>query len=345
LSTSSFTSIVNLGNVFQALTENDYDQISSLISSELFEDSIQAIHTAVHHNGWFIKTEIHRSLSAWSSALQRENVSKWTSSLPTSSSSKNVGIVCAGNIPLVGLHDLLCVLITGHSAQLKLSSKDTLLMMMVIKILKELNPDFENRIQIQNGRLSDFQAVIATGSDNSARYFEYYFKDLPSIIRKNRTSVALLTGQETEDELNGLGSDIFSYFGLGCRNVTKLYVPKGYDLNKFFGGVFKFKEVINHNKYANNFDYHRAVWLMNQEPLLENGFLLVKESKELVSPVGSIFYEYFDSDSAFEKLVQERKNEIQCVVSSQHTPFGSAQSPGLDDYADGINTLEFLINL
>lgn len=339
------SSLSQLGLVFNALVKNDYATCSESITKETFSDSAEAINSAMHHNGWFTPSEVKRSLGAWCLALQSEKTTNWSSQFSPVSSSKNVGIVCAGNIPMVGLHDLLCVLESGNKAVVKLSSKDSLLMMMVIKILKEINPEFESRIEIQHGKLSGFDAVIATGSDNSARYFEYYFKDVPHIIRKNRTSVAKLTGDETKEEIGKLGDDIFSYFGLGCRNVTKLYVPKGYDLNHFFGGIFKFKDIVNHNKYANNFDYHRAVWLMNQEPILENGFLLVKESKELVSPVGSIFYEYMNSEDEFNQLITDKKNEIQCVVSNSHTPFGKAQYPELDDYADGVNIMEFLCSL
>jgi len=291
--------LTDLGLVFKSIALEDFGIANSKISKATFTKSVQAVNSSVHHNGWFTKTEVKRALTAWNLALQSEKIENWTSSFSTENSvKKKVGLVCAGNIPLVGLHDLLCVLAAEHEAVLKLSSKDSILMMMCIEILKELHPNWSNSITVNHGKLDNIDFVIATGSDNSARYFKYYFNHIPHIIRKNRTSVAILDGKETDDDLIGLGNDIFSYYGLGCRNVTKLYLPRGYDLDVFFKGIFSFKDIVNHNKYANNYDYHRAVWLMNQEPLLENGFLLLKESSELTSPVGSLFYEFYDDKPA-----------------------------------------------
>jgi hypothetical protein len=258
----------------------------------------------------------------------------------------------AGNIPMVGFHDLLAVLLSGNFAVIKLSGDDKHLLPFVTKILCTIEPAYKERIEFREGRLSEIDAVIATGSNNSARYFEYYFGKIPHIIRKNRNSVAVLSGDEPPEELKKLGADIFSYFGLGCRNVSKLFIPKGYDLNLFFNAIFSYQEIINHNKYANNFDYNRAVYLMgkDKEGLLENGFLFLVKSLEYASPVAVIFYEYYDDIALVNAKLTSDKEQIQCIVSNiqaiqNRIPFGKAQQPELWDYADNVDTMEFLIGL
>jgi len=229
-----------------------------------------------------------------------------------------------------------------------LSDKDEVLMKYCIHVLKEANPALESYIEITD-RVVKRDAIIATGSNNSARYFEYYFKDIPHIIRKNRTSVAVLTGDETQEELKLLADDIFMYFGLGCRNVTKLYVPQSYDMVPLLDATEAYAHVANHNKYANNTTYHRAIFLMNLTKHLDTGYLLVKEDEKLHPPLSCVFYQRYNTIEEVNHWLLEAKDEIQVVVShldaKNHLPFGQAQSPGLADYADGVNTLDFLINL
>ena len=196
-----------------------------------------------------------------------------------------------------------------------------------------------------SGKLENFDAVIATGSNNTGRYFDYYFKNYPHIIRKNRHSIAVITGEESEEELNALGKDIFAYFGLGCRNVTKVYIPKGYDIDNIFKAIYPYHPIVNHNKYANNYDYNKAIWLMNQEQLLDNGFILFKEDDSIAAPTGTLFYSYYNSIDEVNNLLEAQKDNIQCIVGKSYIPFGKAQCPALNEYADGVDTMQFLVEL
>lgn len=300
-----------------------------------------------HENGWFTSESVLASLKAWSVSLQEDKIDQWLNQYSfESSTSKRVGVIMAGNLPLVGLHDSLCVLVSGGQLYAKLSSKDSRLMGIVLNVLKTITKDWPSDIILAEN-LKEIDALIATGSDNSARYFDYYFKDKRRLIRKNRTSIAVLNGNETEQELEGLSHDIFTHFGLGCRNVTKLYVPKNYDLNLVFKALFPYKEIANHNKYANNYDYNKAVYLLNQVDLVENGFILLKEDQGIHSPVGVLFYEFYNHLSEVELVIKEKEDTIQCVVSNEklakRVSFGKAQSPELWEYADGVDTLEFLL--
>ena len=253
---------------------------------------------------------------------------------------KKVGIVMAGNIPLVGFHDLLCVFLTGHISMVKPSSKDEALVKHLIDKLVEWNSEVSDLIVIR-GMIPNCDAYIATGSNNSAKYFEYYFQKYPSIIRRNRTSVAILTGKETKEELESLADDVYQYFGLGCRNVTKIYVPKNYDFIPLLEAFRKFDELINHNKYKNNYDHNLAMHILNNKYYMTNGSILLVEDPSPFSPISQLNYEYYsDAGQINEKLLQS--DSIQCVVSHQATPFGAAQQPGVCDYADGIDTMEFL---
>lgn len=299
-------------------------------------------------NPWFTIENQLFALKQWSKALTANNINKWLSGYTLETiKPKTVGIVAAGNIPLVGFHDLLCVLLSGHRAKMKLASDDAVLMQYVIEALFDINPEMKQFIEVVD-KLQTYEAVIATGSDNTARYFHHYFKNTPNIIRKNRTSVALLTGNESPEEIACLCDDIFLYFGLGCRNVTKLYVPKNYDLDILFNAFYKYKNIINHHKYANNFDYHRAIYLMKKEPFLENGFVLLKEEKNLFSPISVLHYEEYTAPQEALKSIDSVKEKIQCIVThlplsfSQAIAFGSAQTPQLWNYADGVDTLKWL---
>lgn len=305
---------------------------------------------AERKNAWFDRENCLMTLHHWAQLLKKENLSQWLSSYSIKNiPQKRIALILAGNIPLVGFHDLLCTLLIGHTAIVKLSSNDKVLLPFLISELKNLTPIFEDKIIFTEEKLTDFDAVIATGSNNTARYFEYYFGKKPHIIRKNRNSVAILTGEETKEELELLGKDIFTYFGLGCRNVSKIFIPKNYDFTNFFQAIYSFHSVMNHQKYINNYDYNKAVYLMNLEQLLENGFLLLKEDKHYASPIATLFYEKYTNISSLQERLTEDKELIQCIVSNGSFPnsitFGQAQIPSLRDYADGIDTIAFLNNI
>ncbi|MFQ3174573.1 MAG: hypothetical protein ACI8W0_001695, partial [Flavobacterium sp.] len=260
---------------------------------------------------------------------------------------KKIALILAGNIPLVGFHDFLSVLITGNSVIVKTSSNDQHLLPFIAKYIIAVEPKFAEKITFVEGKLEGFDAVIATGSNNTARYFEYYFKNTPSIIRKSRNSVAVLNGTETKEQLIALGEDIFRYFGLGCRNVSKLFVPKGYTFDAFFEAIFEYQEVIHYEKYANNYDYNKAVFLMSNYKLLDNGFLTLKEDISHASPISSVFYEFYDDIDDLQTRLSSESEQIQCVVSAKlienSIPFGQTQQPSLSDYADNVDTISFLL--
>lgn len=300
-------------------------------------------------NPWFTEENVKRSLTGISRYLEEDKLKQWTSRYTLEPGApKTVALVLAGNIPLVGFHDLLSVLISGHRAQLKLSSKDSKLIAYLIKHLIWLEPEFEKMITIKETRLEGFDAVIATGSDNSARYFEYYFGKYPNIIRKNRTSVVILSGQESAEHIEALGEDIFSYFGLGCRNVSKAFVPAGYDLSKLLSRWSRYKDIIHHHKYCNNYDYQKSILLVNLIPFLDNGFILLQENEKLVSPISVLYYEYYKDQADLEAKLHRDAEKIQCLVGNEKpalVPFGSAQYPEVWDYADNVDTLKFLEKL
>jgi hypothetical protein len=342
------SAFVQLGSLFQSLGKNESwpGYICGLNDLE-YSDLEELVQRAYTFNAWFAPQEVRKQLLALSHMLDQNSLTTWLSNYQVQDDlvERRVAIIMAGNIPLVGFHDLLCVLITGNRAEVKLSSEDNKLMPAFISAMEKWAPDLTERITFHSTPLKSFDAVIATGSNNTARYFEHYFGSKPNIIRKNRTSVAVLTGKETTEELKLLGNDVFDYFGLGCRNVTKLYVPKGYDLNRFFEAIFPFQDVVNHNKYANNFDYHKAIWLLNQDDLLENGFLLLKQDAALVSPVGSMYYEYYEEIAEVSFQLEQNKDQIQCIVGLGCLPFGKAQFPKVSDYADHVDTVRFLVEL
>ncbi len=301
-------------------------------------------------NPWFtIENQENAIKSIAQNYLNAENLNKWVELYGSNNfvlKSKKIGVICAGNIPLVGIHDLISVFISGNIALVKLSSKDEILMKFIIEKLYEIDEAIKNYIQIVP-KLANFDAVIATGSNNSARYFEYYFRNVPLLLRKNRTSIAILQGNETDEELKLLANDIFDYFGLGCRNVSKVYVPKDYNLTKIFD-VFAFKmELRNHHKYQNNFEYNLALYLMNQEPHLANEFFIMREDKALFSRLAVVHYEFYNTENELNEILEEEKDNIQCKVGKHENciPFGTAQKPNLWDYADGVDTLEFLFGV
>jgi len=297
-------------------------------------------------NPWFTPGNVRLALEAIAGELRFENLIKWTDKYPSLSIRRdpvNVGVVMAGNIPLAGFHDFLTVLMTGNNIISKTSSKDRELPVFIAEMLRGINRGFAEKIRFTDDFLNRFDVVIATGGDNSSRYFEYYFRDYPHIIRKNRNSAAIIEGVESDTEMEALGTDIFSYFGLGCRSVSKIYLPAGYDLKKLASYWPRYSSVINHSKYANNYDYNKAIFMVNRDNFLDTGFVLMKENKSLASPVAVLYYEYYEKIALVTKMLQNLKEKIQCIAGRNHMPFGKAQYPRLWDYADGTDTMEFLL--
>lgn len=305
---------------------------------------------AAAHNSWFTKENVQLALDGIQKYLQQDKLETWVKDYDlTSKSPKVVGIVMAGNIPLVGFHDFLSIIVAGHKAQIKLSHQDPFLLPYLSKILVELAPDLKKHIEFAD-RIANIDAIIATGSDNSSRYFEYYFSKYPNIIRKNRTSVGILSGSETDEQLNALGRDIFQYYGLGCRNISKLFVPEGYDFKAFFGAIQPYETINDNHKYVNNYDYNKSIYLVNQVEHLDNGFLLLTKSEALVSPISVLYYEHYNNEQILQDRIDSLDEKIQCIVGSKdlhaaNLPFGKAQEPELWDYADGVDVMKFLEGL
>jgi hypothetical protein len=306
-----------------------------------------------HNNGWFTLAYQQRALRAiMHQLLDPQRLRQWAAAYPIQAETPKVtvGLVLAGNIPLVGLHDVISVFLSGHRAQIKLSSKDPYVLPYLLKLMGRFDERTAAYFQIVE-HLKDFDAIIATGSNNSGRYFQAYFGKYPHIIRRNRNAVAVLTGQETTDELRRLGDDVFSYYGLGCRNVSKLYIPQGYDFTPLLEVFHEWKNYQNHTKWKNNFDYNFALLTLNKEPFYHNGAIILRESPDMASHIAGLYYEYYDDLSAVAQVLQQREAEIQLVVAAPHTlneptfDFGTAQQPALTDYADGVDTLAFLADL
>lgn len=338
--------LAKLGNLFGHLSKNDtWEDFSWGVTAEEYEKLQYTVNRQFVYNGWFTKENVAKSLEAWSELLTSERLESWSANYPEVKNPKRIAVIMAGNIPLVGFHDFLAVLISGHRVIGKLSSEDQTLLPAFVEILYKWEPELTKWITLTPAKLPEFDAVIATGSNNSMQHFEQYFGKYPHIFRKNRTSVAVFNGDETKEEIELLGEDIFAYYGLGCRNVTHLLFPEGFVLDRFFEGIFKFNEVIYHKKYGNNYDYHKAVYLMNKISLLDNNFVLLRESEELHSPISIVHYQYYSSEEEKALFLTKNAENIQAIVGKGYIPFGQAQKPALDDYADGINTLDWLIKL
>ena len=315
------------------LTENELDEINLVIQ------------TQHHYNGWFTEELTRKSLRNLSSWLNLTDLTNWLSNYHYTNNPKNVAVIMAGNIPLVGFHDFLCVLASGNNVICKLSSEDNKLLPLLSKILIQIQPELESRITFSDRNLKGFDAIIATGSNNSLLHFKQYFSKYPHLFRHNRTSIAVINGDESKDELSLLGTDIFDYFGRGCRNVTHLLLPKGFELNRFFEAIVEQGEVINNKKYGNNYDYNKTIHLMNQALFLDNNFLLLKESKNLFSPLAMVHYHYYESEWEVSNYIDEYQGDIQCVIGRNYIPFGKAQCPSLFDYADNVDTMKWLNEL
>ncbi|UGS24427.1 acyl-CoA reductase [Flavobacterium channae] len=342
------SSFIELGKFLHQFSVDGNVKSSSVLQNDLYFDNfVNLIELSQSHNGWFTPEQVCFSIQAWAKALSYENLTQWLSNYDFSKTeTKKVGLVLAGNIPLVGFHDFLSVLISGHDVLIKTSSNDQHLLKFLANYLISVEPKLTSKITFVEGKLEGFDAVIATGSNNTARYFEYYFKDKPSIIRKNRNSVAVLNGKESLEDLVNLGEDIFRYFGLGCRNVSKLFVPKGYNFDNFFKAMYEYRDVIQYEKYANNYDYNKAVFLMSNFQLLDNEFMTIKEDTSYSSPISSVFYEFYEVLEEIQTRLNQDSEQIQCIVSNNLIPnsvsFGQTQQPQLWDYADNVDTLDFL---
>jgi len=311
------------------ITEDEYVSLQNTINKQ------------VQFNGWFTPENVRQALLALSFWLTPDELTRWTQGYSFGGGEKKIAIVMAGNIPLVGFHDLLSVSMMGNSAVCKLSSNDKTLLPALMDILFYFLPDLKPRIQFMDGVLGEIHAVIATGSTNTSRYFDYYFGKYPHLFRQNRTSIAVLNGKESPQQLESLGDDIFSYFGMGCRNVSHLLVPKNYDFSAFFSAILSHQKIIYHHKYANNYDYNKAILLMNKVPLIDNNFVLLRETEDLHAPLSLIHYHFYDQEEEINDYITKNNPSIQVIVGDNYVPFGNAQKPTLTDYADGINTLEW----
>jgi Acyl-CoA reductase (LuxC) len=336
-------------------------QLGNLLTPD--NEALQTIvRKTAANNSWFTPDNQWKAIAEIRSAfLQKEKLETWLapyflenmerSDIPNTigtEGGKTIALILAGNIPLVGLHDIVSVFMTGHKSLIKLSEKDPYFIPFLIEQFQALGVPIEQYFAISESKMTGFDAVIATGSNNSARYFEAYFGKYPNVIRKNRNAVGILRGDETIEELTLLGEDIFTYFGLGCRNVSKLYLPKGYDFNLLLETLHAFNTLVLHDKYKNNFDYQFTLTILNKVPYQSNGCIIMVEEKSITSPIAALFYEYYDTFEQLSMDLLEKKEAIQCVVSKEKINglpcfnFGEAQKPALNDYADGEDTIQFL---
>ncbi|MEX2349788.1 MAG: acyl-CoA reductase [Flavobacteriaceae bacterium] len=342
---------VSLGKFLGQFVEKKPVKSDDVPLNDLFFDGMcHQIKLSEEHNAWFTQENIRFALKSWSTALTEENLDIWLSRYDIiETQPKKVAIIMAGNIPLVGFHDFLSVLITGHEVLVKQSSKDKQLLPYLAKYLEYTEPRFKGKTTFTEEKLEGFDAIIATGSDNTARYFEYYFKNKPHIIRHNRNSVAVLTGNETQEQLVALSHDIFRYYGLGCRNVSKLFVPEEYEFDAFFNAIYSWHHLVDKHKYANNYDYNKAVYLMSEFNIRDNGFFMLKEDASYSSPIATTFYEVYSDKTKLENKLNKDAARIQCVVASGFTenevPFGESQNPQLWDYADNVDVVSFLLKI
>jgi len=318
------------------------------------EEWKQAKERAGRENRWFIPEFVDIATNnIANSFLQKKILEKWIGDYGLNSASPliplTIGLVMAGNIPLVGFHDLLCIFISGHSALVKLSSKDQVLIKHLISKLEEWTKATPEESEMKESikfadMLKNCDAYIATGSNNSSRYFEYYFGKYPHIIRRNKTSVAIITGEETTEDLEKLADDVFLYFGLGCRNVTKIYVPENYDFIPLLKALKKYDYLADQHHYKNNYDYNLTLHILNKKYYMANDALLLIEEQSLFSPISQLNYEFYSKKSELVNSLRMR-DDLQCIIGMSFTPFGQSQCPAIKDYADGVNTLEFLMKL
>lgn len=318
-----------LGHYLHAIDGVEFDEIIDKVRNE---------------NPWFTHDSVKIAFQGLQHYLNREKLDHWVSGCsPDPSVIKRIAVIMPGNIPFAGFHDFLTVLISGHAIVVKLSSKDSVLLTFISRKLIEIEPRFESLITIA-AQLKNFDAVIATGSDNSARYFKYYFGKYPHIIRKNRTSCAVLSGSETQEDLHLLGRDVFTYFGLGCRNVSKIFIPQTFDPVQLITAWLPYADIMDHYKYHNNYDYQKSILLVNKIPFYDSGFVILHENEKLVSPISVVYYERYEKPEDLAEKLEAVSEKTQCIVGKEppFIPFGQAQVPGLWDYADQVDTLQFL---
>lgn len=336
---------IQLNELILGFQNNDHHEKAQLFAAKVNATSAK--------NGWFTKDNIISALQGVTSWLQKDALIQWISIYPRlqeNTDSKRVAVIMAGNIPLVNFHDFISVIMSGNIFVGKLSSQDDILLPYIADLLIEIEPELKSQIQFTTEIIKNVDAIIATGSDNSARYFEYYFKKYPHIIRKNRSSMAVLTGNETIEELKALGNDVFQYFGLGCRNISYLFLPQNFDFKRMLDAWDEFQSVAHLSKYVNNYDYQKAILLLNKVPFYDNGFLLVKESEQLATPVSTLHYSFYNNIEEVNEYIAQNNAKIQCVVSADKTiknalGCGKTQMPTLSDYPDGVDILDFLIKL
>lgn len=340
------STFIELGLVMRCIVAPETElTIHKKVAPASIERVRQAIAKEKQFNPWFTKANCEQAFLGIVHLLESTELNKFSAQYSYAQHPKTIALIMAGNIPLVGFHDLLCVVLSGNRALCKLSSTDNRIPLEIIQLLVELNPEMKNRIQVSIGPIRDFDAVIATGSNNSIDQLASYFGAYPHLFRKNRTSIAVLDGTETSEELIQLTNDCLLYFGMGCRNVSKLFVPNDFDLNRFFEALVSHGDIINHHKYGNNYDYHRTVFLMNAIPFLDNNCVMLKEDEGLHAPLSVIYFERYTNFAQVSTFIDQHEEEIQVVVGHQYTPFGKAQSPAIADFADGIDTMQWLNSL
>ena len=338
--------ILYLGSVLELLDSEH--KIEDIPRQKSLETLYSAIDKACQRNPWFTAKNCRSALAWWGKCLTAENLTDWLSPyvLPHPHSAR-IALILAGNVPVVGLHDLLAVLVTGHTAVIKLSSKDDVLLPALVNIMAENEATLLSKIEWAEGMLAEYDGVIATGSGNTSRYFEYYFGKNPHIIRKNRNAVAVLKGDESDEELTRLADDIFLYFGLGCRNVSKLFLPEGFRLDRIIQAAASYEHLMDHHKYANNYNYHKTIYLMGEQAFTDGEYCLFLESQNFASPIGTIYYETYHSLDDLAHQLAASAQHIQAIVShcglDDEIAFGHAQKPDLTQYADGVDTVEFLL--
>ncbi len=343
-----------LGIYLENINKTSFPNDSNKQVTTAYEELKKAVENITQYNGWFVKDFVLNALQAHGKSISYDKLHTWISSyndlLEDKIKVNTIGVVMAGNIPAVGFHDFLTVLLSGNIILAKLSSDDDKLLPLIAKLLIAIEPDFNNFIHFTSAQLKNFNAIIATGSNNTARYFEYYFGKYPNIIRKNRNGIAILSGKESSETLEALTDDIFLYYGLGCRNVSKLFLPQGYNFEPLLKTLTKKKKITDNHKYFNNYEYNKAIFLVNGKRHYDTGNLLLVEDEGFASPVSVVFYEYYDNEISLLNRIKANNSLIQCIVSDNKivdniVPFGKSQYPELWDYADDIDTMSFLLKL
>jgi len=310
---------------------------------------VDAIQKTVSVNPWFREEDIVKALQNLRPWLTRESLEEWCAAYVIEDRPDiraRVALVMAGNIPLVNFHDALAILIQGHQLLSKTASRDPFLFPALAQELIKINPDFERDIQCENGLLKDFDAVIATGSNNATRYFSYYFGKYPHIIRHNRSSIAVLDGTETDEQIEAFGADVFDYFGMGCRNISLFLLPENMDVTRLAGAWKSWTSIGNHGSYFNNYEYRKAVLLINSRPHLDSGFFLMEENESLHSPIGVLHYARYRNPKHLQNMLGELAADTQVCYGFQDERVlpGTGQAPALMDYPDGVDTMAFLKN-